>query len=83
MTVKFPDEMQFGQLLCSTLQSFSAESIAFETVSAFGTVGLSMGDTANLNTFGKLVIIVLMFIGRVGPLTIVLSMQPMKRQEIY
>ena len=64
-------------------QSFSAESIFFETVSAFGTVGLSMGDTANLNTFGKLIIIVLMFIGRVGPLTLVLSMQPMKRQKIF
>ena len=64
-------------------QSFSADSIAFETVSAFGTVGLSMGDTANFNTFGKLVIIVLMFVGRVGPLTLVLSMRPMKRQEIF
>ena len=43
----------------------------FETVSAFGTVGLSTGVTSTLNSIGKLIIIVLMFIGRVGPLTIV------------
>jgi len=72
-----------GFALLSATQSLSTDSIAFETVSAFGTVGLSMGDTAKLNTFGKLVIIVLMFVGRVGPLTLVLSMRPLKKQEIF
>ena len=72
-----------GYVLLLATQSFSAESIAFETISAFGTVGLSMGDTANLNTFGKIIIIILMFIGRVGPLTLVLSMRPLKNQEIF
>lgn len=43
---------------------------AFEAVSAFGTVGLSMGTTAELKAPGKLIVIVLMFIGRVGLLTI-------------
>jgi len=43
--------------------------LAFETVSAFGTVGLSSGLTASLTQGGKCVIIVLMFIGRIGPLT--------------
>ncbi len=38
----------------------------FETISAFGTVGLSMGVTSNLTVPGKLVIIILMIIGRVG-----------------
>ncbi|WP_082357614.1 potassium transporter TrkG [Candidatus Kryptonium thompsonii] len=42
--------------------------IYFETVSAFGTVGLSRGITPNLTIFGKLIIITMMFIGRVGPL---------------
>jgi trk system potassium uptake protein TrkH len=41
----------------------------FETVSAFGTVGLSMGITPSLTTWGKLVITGMMFIGRVGVLT--------------
>ncbi|UCG38488.1 MAG: potassium transporter [bacterium] len=42
----------------------------FETVSAFGTVGLSMGATARLTVAGKLIIIALMFVGRVGLLTV-------------
>ncbi len=41
----------------------------FEVISAFGTVGLSMGATAKLNGFGKLLIIAMMLIGRVGVLT--------------
>lgn len=41
----------------------------FETVSAFGTVGLSMGTTAELSSWGKCWIIVMMFIGRVGVMT--------------
>ena len=64
-------------------QSLPPESVAFETISAFGTVGLSMGATAKLNSIGKLIVIILMYIGRVGPLTLVLSMRPLKRQEIF
>ncbi|MCD6255018.1 MAG: hypothetical protein J7J44_01950, partial [Deltaproteobacteria bacterium] len=43
----------------------------FEIVSAFGTVGLSTGITSHLDTFGKVILIPIMFIGRVGPLTLV------------
>jgi trk system potassium uptake protein TrkH len=42
----------------------------FEAVSAFGTVGLSMGATATLSAGGKVVVILLMFLGRVGLLTV-------------
>lgn len=45
----------------------------FETVSAFGTVGLSLGLTYELSTFGKVVVILTMLIGRVGPLAIALA----------
>lgn len=45
-------------------------ALAFETVSAFGTVGLSVGLTPELGTAAKLVITATMFVGRVGPLTI-------------
>jgi trk system potassium uptake protein TrkH len=48
--------------------------LAFETFSAFGTVGLSMGITSGLSPAGKLVIVVLMFIGRLGPLTLGLAL---------
>jgi trk system potassium uptake protein TrkH len=44
-------------------------SALFETVSAFATVGLSMGATGTLNPAGKVVVIILMFLGRVGLLT--------------
>jgi trk system potassium uptake protein TrkH len=48
--------------------------LLFETLSAFGTVGLSMGVTFKLSTVGKLLITILMFIGRCGPLTIAMAM---------
>jgi trk system potassium uptake protein TrkH len=46
----------------------------FETVSAFGTVGLSMGVTTRLDTAGKLIIIAMMLLGRLGPLTLAFAM---------
>lgn len=47
--------------------------ILFETVSAFGTVGLTLGTTFKLGVIGKLLIAVTMFFGRVGPLTFLLA----------
>jgi len=52
----------------SACVSFLAES--FEVISALGTVGLSTGITANLSTGAQLVVIALMFLGRLGPFTI-------------
>jgi len=51
---------------------FTPESLLFETISAFGTVGLSTGILPALTVMGKLLIILGMFIGRVGPLTMAL-----------
>ena len=48
--------------------------VLFETTSAFGTVGLSTGVTGELNRLGRLLIIVVMFIGRVGPLTLFIAL---------
>ncbi len=45
-------------------------TLAFEVVSAFGTVGLSMGATDTLDGLGRAVIILIMFLGRVGPLVL-------------
>jgi Trk-type K+ transport system membrane component len=47
--------------------------LAFETVSAFGTVGLSLGITSSLTDAGKIIIILTMFIGRVSMLAILVS----------
>ena len=47
--------------------------VCFEVISAFGTVGLSLSVTPTLTTVSKLVIIFLMFFGRVGILTVSLA----------
>ncbi len=52
--------------------------LIFELVSAFGTVGLSMGITADLSVYTKIIIIVTMFIGRIGPLTIMFALSKKK-----
>ncbi|ASK61206.1 Ktr system potassium transporter B [Virgibacillus phasianinus] len=54
----------------------------FEVVSAFGTVGLSMGITAKLSVIGKLVIMFMMYLGLVGPLTIMLSVSQAEKEKI-
>ena len=59
-------------------------TVLFEVTSAFGTVGLSLGITPNLTDVGKMAIILTMFIGRVGPLTLafVLSQKKDKKAHI-
>lgn len=53
-----------------TITQLSLQDALFETISAFSTVGLSTGVTADLPPLGQLVIIALMFIGRVGTITV-------------
>ncbi|HLM59924.1 MAG TPA: potassium transporter TrkG, partial [Pyrinomonadaceae bacterium] len=55
-------------------------SIIFETISAFSTVGLSLGQTADLTIPGKLVICLVMFVGRTGPLTLALAISRRRRR---
>lgn len=67
----------YGLLLISEEKAllaaqFTSEALLFETISAFGTVGLSTGILPGLTVMGKLLIILGMFIGRVGPLTMAL-----------
>ncbi len=49
-------------------------TLVFEQVSAFATVGISMGITGDLSTLGKVIIIISMFVGRVGTLTLALAL---------
>ena len=58
-----------GCYLLALSESLPFEGLLFEAASALGTVGLSTGITAQLTPLGKLILILLMFIGRVGPLT--------------
>ncbi len=55
-----------GLFLLTVTHSFSFKDMFFEVASALGTVGISRGITADLNVFGKLLIIVIMFIVRLG-----------------
>ena len=56
--------------------------ILFESFSAFGTVGLSMGFTPDLSVVGRILIIILMFIGRIGPLTLAFSFARSKESKV-
>ncbi len=56
----------------------------FEVVSAFGTVGLSTGITANLSIMGKMIITCIMFIGRLGPLLVAIAVsRPITSDYFY
>jgi trk system potassium uptake protein TrkH len=56
--------------LMEALTDFNFDQVLFETVSAFATVGLSTGITADLPPAAQVVLILLMYIGRIGPLTL-------------
>ena len=70
-------------LLALTNSKIQFDKIVFESFSAFGTVGLSSGATETLNTFGRIVLILTMFIGRIGPLIIGLKMVPNQDSSSY
>ena len=57
--------------------------LLFETVSAFGTVGLTTGITPMLTGAGKLIIIMTMFVGRIGPLTMALAVALQQEKLLY
>ncbi len=64
----------FTLMITEGRSGFTLMDIMFETASALGTVGLTTGVTPALTTAGKLIIIAVMFIGRLGPLTLLASM---------
>lgn len=59
--------------ILSLIENFRYLDLLFETISAFATVGLSRNLTPFLKTVSKIILILLMFIGRLGPLTIIFS----------
>ena len=61
-----------GSLALMLTQGSSFEETLFEATSAFGTVGLSLGITGDLDHTGKLIVMMLMLVGRTGPLTMAL-----------
>lgn len=71
-----------GVFILSITENSSFIAILFEVTSAFGTVGLSMGLTGSLTIPGKMVIILVMFLGKIGPLTLAFSIAKPARTKI-
>ena len=71
-----------GILILSYTENAPFEWIVFEAFSAFGTVGLSMGLTGELSVLGKIIIMMLMFIGRVGPVTLAFALARQHKEPI-
>ncbi len=70
-------------LLLLEITSLPLRDVVFETVSAFGTVGLSTGITADLPVSAQAVLIGLMFVGRLGPITLVSALALREKQLGY
>ncbi|MEN8674650.1 TrkH family potassium uptake protein [Nocardioides sp.] len=65
------------------ITALSTEQVLFEAVSAFATVGLSTGVTADLPGAAQVILVGLMFLGRLGPITLVSALALRERQRLY
>ena len=70
-----------GTYLLLLVQPQELQDVLFEAASALGTVGLSRGITPDLTAMGKLIVVGLMFVGRVGPLTLFLLLAGSSRDQ--
>ncbi|MGW9631317.1 TrkH family potassium uptake protein [Agromyces sp. NPDC055520] len=72
-----------GTAILLLLTGLDLDRVLFEAVSAFGTVGLSTGITADLPDAAKVVLVLLMFLGRLGPLTLGSAIALRERRVLY
>jgi trk system potassium uptake protein len=70
-------------LLLEAVSPFGLQQTLFEAISAFGTVGLSTGITPDLPGSGKVILIVLMFLGRVGPHVVGTALVLREREQLF
>jgi potassium uptake TrkH family protein len=70
-------------MLLTELTDFAIPDVMFEATSAFATVGLSTGLTPNMGVPGQLVLVALMFVGRLGPITLVSALALRERTRRY
>lgn len=68
-------------LIISIIESMPVTEVLFEVTSAFGTVGLSLGITSDLSTVSKILLMILMFIGRIGLVTFLFSFRKDNQNE--
>ena len=71
-----------GGVIISNIEGLPLMTCLFETASAIGTVGLSLGITGTLCGLSRAILIILMFFGRVGGLTVIFAAISNKRQNI-
>lgn len=69
--------------ILSLTEPFSTTEIAFEVFSAFGTTGLSLGITSELSVIGKIVIMVMMFVGRIGIFSFLFIIRGKPSKDMY
>ena len=72
-----------GTLLMLASTALETHEVLFEVVSAFGTVGLSVGITADLPGIDQLLLVAIMFLGRLGPVTLVSALALRERPQLY
>ncbi len=72
-----------GTLVVLAVSGLPLDVVLFEVISAFATVGLSTGITADLPGAGQYVLIVLMFLGRTGPVTLATALVLRERRRLY
>lgn len=70
-------------LLCITQPKEQFIDLLYEATSAFATVGLTTGVTQRLNFIGKIIIMITMYFGRVGPLTVALALTNKRKNKGY
>ncbi|MGL4850097.1 MAG: TrkH family potassium uptake protein [Clostridium sp.] len=70
-------------LLAITQPKENFIDLLYEATSAFGTVGLTTGVTQRLNAIGKIIIMITMYLGRVGPMTVVLALVRNKIKQTH
>ena len=70
-------------MLIFSEREFAFIDLLFESISAFGTVGLSTGPTAELSHWGHFILISSMFVGRIGPLILGLAMIQRSKSDLY
>lgn len=75
--------VMLATLVLLVLADFGLDRDLFEAVSAFGTVGLSTGITPRLPPTGELLVMLLMFIGRLGPITLASALALRSRPVLY
>lgn len=68
-------------LLLSAVTDANALDVLYETVSAAATVGLTRSLTSELNTWGRIIIIITMYLGRVGPISLMIALNTKKETK--